>query len=329
MSLLYRSFELDRKAVDVKAREARLSFSSEAPVDRWGEAEILLHGKKNAQLKRLTTVGALLYGHNTYAINSVLGPIKSAEIGDDRRGHAVVGFDEDEAGETALGKAASGSLRGVSFGYRIRQARRLSAKETWKDPDSGREFSGPSIIGTLWEAAEISLTPIPADITVGIGRDALYEGVQIAQTIKPEVKRMERDEIIKLVREILQQDREATVEQVAAMLTERARPRLAVTVEEAQALRARAGAISSELLAEVDGWIWQQKDNAEIMHLMLEWRENAEGPDADNPGGGPGKSGTGHEGGRNAQGGGQVMALDQVEDEDFWRSLSTPAMFSQ
>jgi HK97 family phage prohead protease len=170
--LSYRVATVGRDTVDTRARTAKLSFSSEAPIRRWMGDEILLHGPGNADLTRMTTVGAVLYGHHAGDMDAIIGRVVTARIDTARRrGVATIQFDDDAPGAKALAKVNSGSLRGVSFGYAIKEAVRVEEGEAWTDPETGKVYPGPALIATKWEAYEISLTPVPADPSVGVGRD--------------------------------------------------------------------------------------------------------------------------------------------------------------
>lgn len=165
--LFYRAATI--RAADVKDDgPTTLTFSSEARVGRWYGVEILKHGQDNVDLSRLREIGAVLFNHNP---NAIVGPIVRAEIGADRRGHAEMAFDEDDASQRTRGKVKSGSLRGISVGYTIEKARRVLDDEAYDDPDLG-PIKGPALIAERWTPIEISLTPIPADSHVGVGRDA-------------------------------------------------------------------------------------------------------------------------------------------------------------
>jgi hypothetical protein len=170
--LFYREFNLVRDVLDEDEREIRLTFSSEAPVMRWFGEEILLHGKNNVSLERLRTVGSFIYGHNPSDSTNIIGPIKNVWLNErEKNCSALVGFDEDTNSERIMQKVKSGSLKGTSCGYNIKKARRLLEGEAWTDPDSGKMFKGPAVVATLWEPVEITATPIPADTSVGIGRE--------------------------------------------------------------------------------------------------------------------------------------------------------------
>lgn len=96
-------------------RTVELSFSSETPIERWGAFEVLSHTKSAVQLNRILTTGCLLYNHNR---DTVIGKICSAKV-ENKRGVAVVQFDEDEKSDIIFQKVKNGSLRGVSVGYTI------------------------------------------------------------------------------------------------------------------------------------------------------------------------------------------------------------------
>jgi len=177
--LFYRAVEFN-EAVDTDAREAELSFSSEEPVKRWFGDEVLLHGQENVDLSYLRAVGSVIYGHDPSDIQNIIGPIKEARLYN-RRGIAKIGFDNDEKATLAMLKAGSKSLRGVSVGYTIQKAIQLEVGDEWINPETNRTYSGPALIATRWTPLEITLTPIPADMSVGICREATrsLDGIEI------------------------------------------------------------------------------------------------------------------------------------------------------
>ena len=144
-------------------RKFELSFSSEEPYNRGWCIEILDHGPGAVDLTRLNEIGVLLYNHHR---DEVLGRIERAWIEGDR-GKAVVAFDDDEAAEIIYQKVKSGTLKGVSVGYRVR---------VWEFVDRGAissngKYTGPCDVATDWEPYEISIVSVPADPTVGVGRE--------------------------------------------------------------------------------------------------------------------------------------------------------------
>ena len=148
---------------DGNERKFTLSFSSEEPYDRcWGR-EILDHASGAVDLDRLNEIGVVLYNHNR---DCVIGKIHRAWLGEDRRCYAEIEFDTDEQSEVVYQKVRSGTLKGVSVGYRIDTIEEVLAGKTTAD---GR-FTGPAEVVRKWLPYEVSIVSIPADSTVGVGR---------------------------------------------------------------------------------------------------------------------------------------------------------------
>lgn len=148
-------------------RELELSFSSEEPVQRWWGLEILGHEESDVDLARLNDGGVVLFAHGRDPNFGVMpvGRVVSAWIDrESRKGRARVEFDTDEDAQRVLDKIKSGTLRGVSVGYEIREITEIEEGETF------RGITGPAELATKWIPFEISIEPIPADPTVGVGR---------------------------------------------------------------------------------------------------------------------------------------------------------------
>lgn len=143
-------------------RKFLLSFSSEAPYERWWGVEILEHKDSSIDLTRLNTIGCLLFNHDK---DKVMGKVNRAWV-ENNRGMAEVEFDSDEQAEIIYQKVKSGTLKGVSVGYIVEVWEDVSANNTSTD---GR-FTGPCSIATKWTPYEISIVSVPADPTVGVGR---------------------------------------------------------------------------------------------------------------------------------------------------------------
>lgn len=159
-----RSLKMSVSAVNVDERTVELAFSSEEPVLRWGDNEILQHDPECIDFSRITSgVAPVLYNHNR---DQVIGKIEKAWLDTDRKCRAIVKFDDDEESMSILRKLDSGSIKGVSFGYRVTNWEYVDDGET---STNGR-FLGPCYVGVRWEILEISIATIPADPTVGIGR---------------------------------------------------------------------------------------------------------------------------------------------------------------
>jgi len=173
----YRSITIRPNDLDEENRTVRASISSEALVQRWFGFELLLHGKDNVDLSRLNAVGATLLNHNP---DKIVGPLRDATLGKGRA-HATLGFDDDGLGNWAMNKVRSGSLRGVSSRYIIDKAQRIAEGQPFVHPETGQRLMGPGLVATRWAPVEVSLTPIPADWDVGVGRDMTrsLDGIEI------------------------------------------------------------------------------------------------------------------------------------------------------
>jgi len=248
-SLFFRSVEIDRRAVDEKSRSVELSFSSETPVKRYFGSEILLHSAESADLSRLRTFGAALLNHNP---NVIVGRVENPRI-QDRRGKARIVFDDDEDGNRALAKVRSGSLRGVSVGYIVNKYLKLTDGEEWGG------FKGPAYIATEWTPYEVSVTSLPADASVGIGRTLTrsLDGITI-ETISMKGstmnQRIEAQRIADAIRSALgKSDGPVTPEQFAE-------------------IQDRASVISPEAELEVSRMFRVGRTESEMLNYLLDLR---------------------------------------------------------
>lgn len=144
-------------------RKFELSFSSEESYMRWFGPEILDHTEGCVDLTRLQEIGVVLFNHDR---NQVIGKVLEVSI-IDNRGIATIELDEDEESEKIYQKVKSGTLKGVSVGYIV---------DTWEEVNPGKtsldgRFTGPCSIAKRWTPYEISIVSVPADATVGVGRE--------------------------------------------------------------------------------------------------------------------------------------------------------------
>ncbi len=159
---------LQRMEGEGNERKFTLSFSSEEPYERWFGLEILDHSPGAVDLQRINQIGCLLFNHNR---DAVIGKVNRAWL-EGNRGMAEVEFDTDEQSEVIFQKVKSGTLKGVSVGYRIDSLEEVQAGKASTD---GR-FTGPCEIARKWWPFEISIVSVPADATVGVGREAEQPG---------------------------------------------------------------------------------------------------------------------------------------------------------
>lgn len=144
--------------------ELELSFSSEAGVKTCCGLEFLPHMKGNASVTRLKQVGAILKNHDP---NQIVGtPLKVWIDEKEGKGKLRMKFGTTPKAQEAKQEVNDRSLRGVSVGFVVGKWIWLPDKNTkWKE-----KFAGPAWVADSWEALEASLTPIPADPTVGVNR---------------------------------------------------------------------------------------------------------------------------------------------------------------
>jgi HK97 family phage major capsid protein len=159
-------FTADRASVDPERRTVDLAFASELPVDRWWGKEILTVTPGAAKLDRLRDGGALLVDHDP---RDLVGVVEAARIDADRKARATVRFGRSARADEIMQDVLDGIRTKVSVGYRINEVvLESSSKET-----------GDTYRVTDWQPLEISLVSIPADASVGVGREMdarAYEG---------------------------------------------------------------------------------------------------------------------------------------------------------
>jgi HK97 family phage major capsid protein/HK97 family phage prohead protease len=153
----HRTFEFDRAAIDVEKRTVELSFSSELPVDRWFGKEILDHEEKSVDLSRLNGAAPLLVNHD---FDFQVGVVENARV-EGKKGYATVRFSKSARGQEVFDEVNDGIRKLVSVGYRILKVDKKrdepSGVETWR--------------AIRWLPYEISIVSVPADPTVGVGRN--------------------------------------------------------------------------------------------------------------------------------------------------------------
>jgi HK97 family phage major capsid protein len=152
----FRQIAFDQSAINEDARTVDLAFASEEPYERsWG-VEILNVDARSMRLGRLQRGAPLLVDHNP---SDVVGVIETASVDSDRVARARVRFGRSARAEEIFQDVKDGIRTGVSFGYRIHEMEAIKS-----DGDV------PAYRVTSFEPFELTLTQIPADITVGVGR---------------------------------------------------------------------------------------------------------------------------------------------------------------
>jgi len=168
--LKHRFIGLETGAIDEKTRTVKVTFSSETrEVTGWhwdlGEApEILSHAREACDLSPLINAGSVLLNHDGRVPVAV--PVEVSIDSEAKRGRATIHFPEgDSDAERAWTKIRTKLIRGISVGFEI-----MAEEHVKSGQRSSQGHEGPCIIATKWRVHEISLPPIPADSTVGVGR---------------------------------------------------------------------------------------------------------------------------------------------------------------
>jgi HK97 family phage major capsid protein/HK97 family phage prohead protease len=130
------------------------TLSTEYPVPRGYGNEVLLHGRDNIDLERVSL--PLIVGHNTEEIN--IGVVEQLKIvGRKLKGFIRLG--SSARAKEILADIKNGIVSNLSIGYRILE----------------HHFQGDDLIATKWAPHEVSILAVGADPHAGIGRSFNFE----------------------------------------------------------------------------------------------------------------------------------------------------------
>lgn len=160
--LVYREASID----GIKDKEGRLvnvSFSSEASIEDWrGCYNVLGHNKDEVDLTRIKKNGPVLLGHN---LSRHVGCVVNAWLDEkERKCRAEIKISRTDAGNEVWLNIEDGILTGISVGSEV------FSKVLVSEKDGVRNYRS-----TKWSPYEISLTPVPADLSVGVGRSFMAD----------------------------------------------------------------------------------------------------------------------------------------------------------
>jgi HK97 family phage major capsid protein len=189
-----------RRAAEGEDDIVEMSISSEAPYERFFGIEILRHNVDSIDLSRLADGRhPLLLGHDH---ERQIGVVKRAWVdGDEKKLRGAVKFSRGPLGQEIRQDVEDGIRSLISVGYFIEDieevekaadgtetvVRRLSGDEFIREMEKehGADFyragpaaarakgsTPPTFVVTRWQPFEASVVPVPADVTVGIGRSA-------------------------------------------------------------------------------------------------------------------------------------------------------------
>ena len=172
MVMAHRSIQAEARALE-EDNVVELAFSSEMPVEREGFMEVLDHSEGSADLSRLNNGAPLLLNHNT---DDQIGVVESARVDEDKVGRAVVRFSKSERAQEIYRDVKDGIRRLTSIGYYVLKTVRERAEE-------GLD----TLRVTRFLPLELSVVPVPADPSVGVGRGVAVEQPQKEKIIMSEV----------------------------------------------------------------------------------------------------------------------------------------------
>lgn len=188
---LNRFLKIDRSKIDKENRTVPMAFSSEEPVERWGENEVLSHEKGAYDFSRIASGNhPLLLGHNEHDPESQIGVIESAQVDADGVGRCIARFGSSAKAQEIFQDVCDGIRQNVSVGYdRTGVVKQDKAKDNM------------TTTFYKWMPTHVAIVPVPADTKVGIGRGKNGGEIdntqelnveQIAQKLNPEEKQRMR-----------------------------------------------------------------------------------------------------------------------------------------
>ena len=165
-----RSFEIRAEDLDKESRTIELSFSSEMPVSRWGYIEILSHEPGHIRLERLKRGGALLVEHDPKDHVGVVSEIR-VDTGA-RKLRAKGRFGKSARAEEVFQDVVDEIKTNVSVRYQVYRWEEVDSKTMSTELAQMAAAEGVKVFRAVdWEPAEVSIVSIPADVSVGVGRN--------------------------------------------------------------------------------------------------------------------------------------------------------------
>src|SRR3990172_8018189 len=164
-----RAVTIQREAVNAEKRTVDLAFSSEQPVVRWWGIEILSHDPGAMDMSRMQNGGAVLLNHSS---DKQIGVVENCRCDPDKGGRGTVRFSRSALGEEVFRDVQDGIRRNVSVGYSIDEDPvQLKPEEMNEEiKNLALKEQAPVYRINRWTPYEVSMVPIPADTTVGVGR---------------------------------------------------------------------------------------------------------------------------------------------------------------
>jgi len=193
--MLYREIQFRTDGIiDEDERRVKISISSETPIlrksffsDPW--IETLGHKRGEPNLARFQTGGASVHYNHSRQRADRIGVVESVKLvtikdgtraegtGKIRRLEGVVRISKREDVDDIWTDISDGVLRNISVGYTVDE-RKLTRESGSGEPDEFRI--------TSWTPMEVSFVDIPADPSVGVGRNEQNEMAYRVIDLEPE-----------------------------------------------------------------------------------------------------------------------------------------------
>ena len=180
-----RNFTFDRAGIDEEKRTVWLSIASDQPYERWWGIEILDMRRKSIRDQRLKQGLSILVDHDS---TDIVGKAESYEFTSDNKLRLLARFGKSARAQEIWQDVIDGIRTDTSVGYVIHDLvleRQEQDKSTYRVTD--------------WEPLEGSLVSIPADPSVGVGRNFVpptrKENIMTPEEIRAAAEKQVREEI--------------------------------------------------------------------------------------------------------------------------------------
>lgn len=161
LPMQWRTLQIERDALATRAEgdeRIPITLSSDSPVRRWWGVEILEHSAAAIDLSRAAAGLSFLVNHRT---DEVAGRVEDIALRKDGKLAGMLRFGRSALAQEIRQDIEDGIRPDISVGYSIERL-------TLIDETDGVE----TYTAKRWTPMEVSTVPVPADVTVGVGRDA-------------------------------------------------------------------------------------------------------------------------------------------------------------
>jgi HK97 family phage major capsid protein len=173
----YRGLEIQREWINTKNLTVEFPFSSTTPVARWYGNEILSHEPGAIDTSRASQKALPLLEDHEWSSATTIGIIEKVWVEKNERAWARARFSDNPHPMEVWRDIVNEIKRNVSVGYVLDEYELL-------DPEEGQEDELDNVLVTRWTPHEISIVAVPADASVGLGRQQDEGGTLYAVRMK-------------------------------------------------------------------------------------------------------------------------------------------------